>query len=1015
VIQRSLNRVIILNALAACLSLPGTANAQSGPIVWVVPSLQRIGPSNPAGSGTQAQLAAGKGEYESFQIVVRGPSGGLSNVNVSVTNLTNTSGGVISNANMALFREQYVYVNSSSPNWGGSNQPLGPGWYPDGLIPFVDPNTGLPPVGGSITAAPFSVGASMNQPVWVDVFVPRTAAAGPYTGTFTVTSSQGSVTGQISLQVWNFTLPLQPTLKSSFSYWTADSLLAEQELLRNKVTPLNVPAANELSLISNYGLGTNNIPYWSGADVSSCTMSAAPSVTQFKSAAAANTSGLYLFDYSADEVGSCTNLYTTIQQWAYNMHQAGINNLITMAPVSALFSDGSGTGRSAVDDWVVLPVTYNSSVSMVNQALQKGDSVWSYNTLVQDAYSPKWEIDFAPINFRIQPGFINQSLGLSGLLYWRVDDWNSSPWTNVNNAGTFSSANYPGEAVLVYPGSTVGITGVAPSMRLKWIRDGVEDYEYIALLKRAGKGSWALQVAQTVGPDWTNWTRDPNALASARQQLGQELDILGGGSGTAPSAPANPAPTTGSTNVSTTPPLSWSASTNATSYDVYLGTSSSPSLVTNTTGTTYQSAALANSTTYYWKVTAKNSSGSTSSSVWSFTTNPPALLPPSAPGNPSPAAGSTGVSTSPTLSWSTSTNAASYDVYFGSSASPSLVASVSGTSYKPASLNAGSTYYWKIVAKNASGSTSSSIWSFTTAASAPPPPPPPSGPASVSVSPSSGTALYHVFSFVYSDSAGYQSLSGVHALFNTSVSGTDACWFYYDTAGKMLWLASNDTSAWYSLPLGSASKVQNGQCEILGGGFSVTGSGNNLTLNIPIVFATSFAGAKSIYMNATATGGTSSSMVSLGTWTVPASTTLGAVAVSPASGNTASQVFTAVFSDPNGYQSLSGIHMLVNSSVTGTNACWIYYDAVGKVIWLASDNVASWSNTAAGSTTTVQNSQCQITGSGVSATGSGTNLTLNVPITFKTAFAGTRNIYMSASDKGGSASNYAQTGAWNVP
>ena len=55
----------------------------------------------------------------------------------------------------------------------------------------------------------------------------------------------------------------------------------------------------------------------------------------------------------------------------------------------------------------------------MQQALAKGDSLWSYNTLVQDPYSPKWEIDFDPINFRIQPGFISQSLGPTGMLYWR--------------------------------------------------------------------------------------------------------------------------------------------------------------------------------------------------------------------------------------------------------------------------------------------------------------------------------------------------------------------------------------------------------------------------------------------------------------------------------------------------------------------------------------------------------------------------------------------------------------------
>src|SRR5882724_742362 len=53
----------------------------------------------------------------------------------------------------------------------------------------------------------------------------------------------------------------------------------------------------------------------------------------------------------------------------------------TMSPNPALYSDGSGSGRSAVDIWVLLPLMYNNSKSEVNRVLQKGDSVWSYNTL----------------------------------------------------------------------------------------------------------------------------------------------------------------------------------------------------------------------------------------------------------------------------------------------------------------------------------------------------------------------------------------------------------------------------------------------------------------------------------------------------------------------------------------------------------------------------------------------------------------------------------------------------------
>src|SRR5579863_8468220 len=296
-----INLKMFIKGLAFLVGLQALASAQAGPVIWVVPSLQRVGLTDAAGSGTLAQISGARGEYQSFQIVVRAPSGGLTNVDVSVTDLTG-SAGTIPKSNLALFREQYVYVNASSPNWGGTNQPLGAGWYPDGLIPFVDPNTGLPASGGSIQAVPFAVSANSNQPVWVDVFVPRNAAPGQYTGTYTVSSSQGSVTGQVSLQVWHFTLPEQPTLKSSFAYWTADSLQAEEELLRNRVTPLNVPFANQLALLNNFGLGTNNISFWSGADVTNCTMSPAPSVAQFLAVKVTNLTSLYLFDYSADEI-----------------------------------------------------------------------------------------------------------------------------------------------------------------------------------------------------------------------------------------------------------------------------------------------------------------------------------------------------------------------------------------------------------------------------------------------------------------------------------------------------------------------------------------------------------------------------------------------------------------------------------------------------------------------------------------------------------------------------------------
>jgi hypothetical protein len=501
------------------------AMAHSGPVVWTAPSLHRVGMSDAAGSGTEINLSAARNEDQSFQIVTNGASNGLSNVNVKISDLEGSGKEVIPRTSFTLYREKYVYVSASSPNWGGTNKPKGPGWYPDALIPFTDPETGKPLSGATLTAVPFNVKAGNNQPIWVDLLVPQNAVPGQYSGAYTVTSDQGEFTGRISLTVWNFSLPTTPSLKSAFLFSHAGTVEAQQELLRNRISPSATPAS-QMPLLKGRGLNATDTGPFSGADVGNCKMAPAPSVSEFKSRTAGQQPGVLLYDYSADEIGHCSNLYPTIQQWAKNMHQAGISNLVSISPNPGLYSDGSGTGRSAVDIWVLLPVMYNNAKTEVDHVLKKGDSVWSYNTLVQDAYSPKWEIDFDPVDFRIQPGFIDQSLNLTGMLYWRIDRWTSDPWNNVNNTGAFSSSNYPGEGMLVYPGQQVGVKGVVASMRLKWLRDGVEDYEYIQILKNLGKEDVALQIARSVGPDWTHWTRDAGAIESARQQLGQAINQI---------------------------------------------------------------------------------------------------------------------------------------------------------------------------------------------------------------------------------------------------------------------------------------------------------------------------------------------------------------------------------------------------------------------------------------------------------------------------------------------------------
>ncbi|MFK5855086.1 MAG: FISUMP domain-containing protein [Bacteroidota bacterium] len=92
---------------------------------------------------------------------------------------------------------------------------------------------------------------------------------------------------------------------------------------------------------------------------------------------------------------------------------------------------------------------------------------------------------------------------------------------------------------------------------------------------------------------------------------------------------------------------------------------------------------------------------------------------PAQPSNPCSADASTGQNIDLTLSWTCSdvdSDPITYDVYFGQTNPPSLISSAqTSDSYDPGTLDASTTYYWKITATdNHSNSTEGVVWSFAT-------------------------------------------------------------------------------------------------------------------------------------------------------------------------------------------------------------------------------------------------------------------------------------------------------------
>lgn len=165
--------------------------------------------------------------------------------------------------------------------------------------------------------------------------------------------------------------------------------------------------------------------------------------------------------------------------------------------------------------------------------------------------------------------------------------------------------------------------------------------------------------------------------------------------------------------------LRWHSSANATAYDLYFDQNNPPTTIVspNQTDTSFAYNGLVQGNLYYWRVVAKNGSKTLASGSWNFTTL--AMDPPGAFELSSPGADSTGLPLNGQLSWQTSANALSYDVYLDT-ANPPVIridSNLSSIFYDYSGLDGNTNYYWKVVAKNLAGSLVSlnSPKKFTTA------------------------------------------------------------------------------------------------------------------------------------------------------------------------------------------------------------------------------------------------------------------------------------------------------------
>ena len=290
----------------------------------------------------------------------------------------------------------------------------------------------------------------------------------------------------------------------------------------------------------------------------------------------------------------------------------------------------------------------------------------------------------------------------------------------------------------------------------------------------------------------------------------------------------------------------------------------------------------------------------------------------------------------------------------------------------------------------------------------------------VSVTPNSASAAQQTFALQYADTLGATDLSAVWVWFTSNfntVSSANSCIAYYARATNQILLINDAGTAYSSAAPGSAVTLSNSNCSINAAAASVTPSGMDLTLNLPMMFAAGFAGTKSVFMFALGSSG-NSGWQNMGNWTVPLSSAPVPVSVTPGSGSGLSQTFALQYADPLGATDLTNLWVWFTSTfntVTSANSCIAYYVRTTNQVNLINDaGTAILSSAAPGAAVTLSNSQCSINAAAATVVPSGNNLTVNLPVTFTAGYAGAKGIFMFASGLSAN-SGWQSMGTWTVP
>ncbi|MGC4115445.1 MAG: DUF4091 domain-containing protein [Myxococcales bacterium] len=569
----------IVAAALALLPSTGALAAQ----VYAESASIKVQPGTPPKAATPITLAAAKNEFEAFQVVVHADGEAVTGVRATASDLRGPGGSIIPASAIQLYRVAYLDVSQPSGTIGKA------GTWPDGLVPAIDEIDGQPR-----KAFPFDVPAGESRAIWVDVLVPTTATPGAYSGTVHVDGSGVSADVVVSLTVYGFQLPSTPSLSTAFlafsgnicSTHTGDSECGSSGKAAELMSKYGRLALDHRITLPNIFIVRGQKGDWSAFDSAFGPLLDGTAATRL--AGAKMTSAQYtwqrdqatfgdfaahfrekgwfdrLFDYTADEPPYGSN-WADIPGRA-DQAKAADPSLRTL--VTTNIDDATEHGLADRLDTLV-PIVNDldgPSGKRVGDQRSKYDAflaaapskrLWTYQSCMSHGCSfgggeagqswPSYMVDVPGVRNRLMQWADFREKVTGELYYETVGAYSQDAWKNQR----MFDGN--GDGTLFYPGTPAAIGGTSdvplPSIRLKLIREGIEDFEYLELVSKLGDPELAQKVASQVLPNlYSADQSDPSAIENARRQLARRIEELGGGKpgATEPQASATRPATSGS-------------------------------------------------------------------------------------------------------------------------------------------------------------------------------------------------------------------------------------------------------------------------------------------------------------------------------------------------------------------------------------------------------------------------------------------------------------------------------------